>query len=130
MSSRAAAVRQAGDNWHPLCVKWAVRCQQDSEQCVCYAQWVADFEKPKGDPALFDPPATTVSTLHLRCHAFVLGQRSGLPVDQCEAPDHAGVEPVPEVWLHLASTVSLAVDTGEAALHIWHDLERRLNRSI
>lgn len=47
---------------------------------------------------------------------------------QCEAPHHAGVEPIPEVWLHLAPTVSLAADTGEAALHVWHDLERRLNR--
>lgn len=28
---------------------------------LCAMQWVADFEKPKGDPALFDPPATTVS---------------------------------------------------------------------
>lgn len=29
-------------------------------------QWVADFEKPKGDPALFDPPATTVLSPHLK----------------------------------------------------------------
>jgi cryptochrome len=29
-------------------------------------QWVADFEKPKGDPALFDPPATTVLSPYLK----------------------------------------------------------------
>jgi hypothetical protein len=35
---------------------------------ICHVQWVADFEKPKGNPALFDPPATTVGA--------VLGQNS------------------------------------------------------
>jgi hypothetical protein len=50
-------------------VVWTMRRQQHFEQCVCHVQWVADFEKPKGDPALFDPPATTVGIVQLKYHA-------------------------------------------------------------